>query len=71
MTSRKDFVITGASREPYAWDDEETITAQELTQKMAERETYLASIKQRQDEYNASKKQANAAPVAANAGFDF
>lgn len=70
-SSRKDFVITGASREPYPWDDEEYLSASELTQKMAERETYLASIKQRQDEYNASKKQTNAAPVVANAGFNF
>lgn len=69
-SSRKDFVVTGSSREPYAWDDEETLTAQEVAAAVAARETYLATIKQRQDEYKASK---NAAPVAAksNGGFNF
>ena len=72
-SSRKDFVITGASKEPYAWDSEDTITAVELTQKMAERETYLATMKQRQDEYNATKNQPepNAAPMSAIGGFNF
>ena len=63
--SRKDFVITGASKEPYAWDDESTITAQEVTKAMQEREVYLAGVKQRQDEYKASVGQA-AAPAAKN-----
>lgn len=68
--SRKDFVITGASKEPYAWDDESTLTAQEVAEAVAARETYLATIKQRQDEYKASK---NTAPAAAksNGGFNF
>lgn len=68
--SRKDFVITGANKEPYAWDDESTLTAQEVAEAVATRETYLATIKQRQDEYKASK---NAAPAAAksNGGFNF
>lgn len=68
--SRKDFVITGANKEPYAWDDESTLTAQEVAEAVAARETYLATIKQRQDEYKASK---NTAPAAAksNGGFNF
>lgn len=68
--SRKDFVITGANKEPYVWDDESTLTAQEVAEAVAARETYLATIKQRQDEYKASK---NAAPAAAksNGGFNF
>lgn len=75
-SSRKDFVITGALGEPYIWDDPEYLTAQELTQKMTERETYLATVKQRQDEYNATKNTASApaannAPVAAMGGFNF
>lgn len=57
--SRKDFVITGSAKEPYLWDDESTITATELTQKIAERETYLATIKKNNEEYKANK---NAAP---------
>lgn len=69
-TTRKDFVITGSAKEPYVWDDEETITAKELTEKIAARETYLATLKQRNDEYKAQK----ANPVAAmpsNTDFKF
>lgn len=68
--SRKDWVITGANKEPYAWDDESTLTAQEVAEAVATRETYLATIKQRQDEYKASR---NAAPAVAkgNGGFNF
>lgn len=68
-TTRKDFVITGASVTPYDWDDENTMTAAELTEAIAARETYLATIKQRQDEYKASKNAAAAAP--AKSGFNF
>lgn len=67
-SSRKDFVITGASREPYEWDSEETITANELGEAIANRETYLATMKQRQDEYKASQ---GAAAAPANSGFNF
>lgn len=61
-SSRKDWVITWAQKEPYLWDDEDSITAAELTEAMANREVYLAGVKQRQDEYKASKGQASAAP---------
>lgn len=67
-SSRKDFVITGASKDPYAWDSEETITANELAEAIAARETYLATIKQRQDEYKASQ---GAAAAPSNSGFNF
>ena len=67
--TRKDFVITGASKEPYAWDEEGVLTAAEVAEAVAARETYLATIKQRQDEYKASKNQPAAAP--ANQGFNF
>lgn len=60
--TRRDFVITGASKVPYAWDEQETITVSELNEAIAARETYLATVKQRQDEYKASK-QAGAAPA--------
>ena len=68
--TRKDFVITGASREPHEWDVEGVLTAAEVAEAVAARETYLATIKQRQDEYKASK---NAAPAVAPAkgGFNF
>ena len=69
-STRKDYVITWAATEPYEWDDEGSITAVELKKAMSERETYLATMKQRQDEYKASKGQvAPAAPAAG--GFNF
>ena len=68
-SSRKDFVITGASKEPYEWDSEDTITANELGEAIANRETYLATMKQRQDEYKASQGGNTAAP--SNSGFNF
>lgn len=68
-STRKDWVVTWAASEPYAWDDESTITTAELTKAMSDRETYLATVKQRQEEYKASKNQPAAAP--ANQGFNF
>ena len=67
--TRKDFVIIGASRETYAWDDASTLTAAEVAEAAAARETYLATIKQRQEEYKASKNAVAAAP--AKSGFNF
>lgn len=68
--TRKDFVITGAAREPHEWDVEGVLTAAEVAEAVAARETYLATIKQRQEEYKASKN--TAAPAApANSGFNF
>lgn len=67
-SSRKDFVITGASKEPYDWDSEDTITANELGEAIANRETYLATMKQRQDEYKASQ---GATAIPSNSGFNF
>ena len=55
VTSYRDFVITGAAKETYEWDSEDTMTAAQLKEKVAEREITLASIKQRQEEYQASK----------------
>lgn len=67
-STRKDFVITWAQQTPYVFDDEEYMTAAELSQMIAERETTLAAIKQRNDEYKASKAQpATPAP----GGFNF
>lgn len=71
-SSRKDFVITWAQKEPYVWDDEETITAAEMTDAMSARQTYLATVKQRQDEYKASKGAGSATnKPAAEGGYDF
>ena len=69
--TRKDFVITGASKEPYVWDDESSLTAVEVADAVANRETYLATIKQRQDEYKASKSTTSAAAAPSKTGFNF
>ena len=69
--TRKDFVITWASETPYDWDSEDTITAAELREAMAARETALATMKQRNDAYKASKGQSPAAPAPATGGFNF
>lgn len=69
--TRKDFVITGAAREPYAWDEEGSLTAAEVAEAIAARETYLATIKARQDEYKASKNAPVIPTIAANTGFNF
>lgn len=69
-SQRKDFVITGANKETYVWDDEEFMTATELQTLIAARETYLATIKQRQDEYEASKAAATTA-APNKGGFNF
>ena len=69
--TRRDFVITGASKEPYVWDDASSITVAEVTEALANREVYLAGIKQRQDEYKASKNVITPAAAPAQSGFSF
>ena len=68
--TRRDFVITGASKEPYLWDDESSITAAELNEAIQKREVDLAAMKKRQDEYSGSKSAPKAAAPAAG-GFNF
>lgn len=75
-SSHKDWVITGAQKATYEWDTEEEITVEQLKEKLADRETYLASVKQRHDEYAASKPAAKATPAPAatstpDGDFDF
>lgn len=70
-STQRDFVITGGATEPYVWDDESTITVQEYTTAQQDREVALAAIKQRQDEYNASRAQTATPTAAAASGFDF
>lgn len=70
--TRKDFVITGAAKEPYLWDDESSITAAELNEAIQKREVDLAAMKKRQDEYKASKAGgANSVITPAQGGFNF
>jgi hypothetical protein len=75
-TTRKDFVVDWAAKEPYLWDDESSITAAELDKLKGDRELMLATLKSRRDEYKASRAQASASasstpvtPVAE--GFKF
>lgn len=70
--TRKDFVITGAAKEPYLWDDESSITATELNEAIQKREVDLAAMKKRQDEYKASKAGgASSVITPAQGGFNF
>lgn len=69
-TSRKEFVVTWAQPEPYEWDVDETITAQELKEAVQKRETYLATVKQRWIEYkNGGSKTTTS--TAAKGAFNF
>ena len=69
--SRKDWVITGARPDPYIWDDDSTITKAELTKAMSDREVYLAGVRQRNEEYKASKGAAPANAAPATGAFNF
>ena len=70
--TRRDFVITGAAKEPYIWDDESTITATELNEAIQKREIDLAAMKKRQDDYKASRNAIQpAASAPAAGGFNF
>ena len=62
--SRKDWVITWAQPDVYAWDDESTITAEELQNALAERQLTIAALKQRNEEYKASRGGATVAAAA-------
>lgn len=66
-STRREFVITGAATTPYEWDDESTITAAELSKAMTDRQTYLATMKKRQDDY----KNSQSASATTKGGFDF
>lgn len=73
----REWVITGAAKETYELDDEKDgITVAEIKKAMEDRETYLADVKKRQDEYQASKSNSSATPAAAGVtaaqgGFNF
>lgn len=72
----REWVVTGTAKVPYDFGDESVLTEKELTEAMQNREVYLADVKKRQDEYNASKQANNtpadfSAPVAKNGDFSF
>lgn len=72
----KEWTITGTAKVTYDFGDEKVLTADELKKAMQNRETMLAEIKARSDEYRASKA---ATPISAatattainNSGFNF
>ena len=66
-STRKDCVVNWAAKDTYVWDDESSITAAEFKKIISEREVYLATLKQNQDEYKAKKAQANNALASAPA----
>lgn len=70
-SSRKDFVLTGAMKQPYDWDTEETMTAQDLKEAIANREIVLADIKKRRDDYKAAKNTGAVAKSINNGEFNF
>lgn len=71
----REWVVTGASKEPLAFGDEGVLTKDELIKLQADRETYLAEVKARTKEYEAKKKSSapvNTAPAKiADGEFDF
>ncbi len=56
-TSRKakEWVITGAAKNPYEFGEDNVLTADELTKAMQNREVRLAEIKKNSDEYKAAR----------------
>ena len=74
----KEWVITGTSKPDSVYeigDEESGITLDEVKKLLADRETYLADVKRKRDEYEASKKTTSAAApagvTAAAGGFNF
>lgn len=75
----REWVITGTSKPDAVYeigDEQNGITAEEIKKAMADREVYLAGVKKRADEYQASKNSgnagtSNAAAPAAQGGFTF
>lgn len=71
-SNRKEYLITGAAKESQPWDDESTITAADFKKMIQDRETYLATLKQRNDEYKAQKAaQSTPASTVAPGQFNF
>lgn len=70
----KEWVITNAVKDAYDFGDESILTVDELATALQDRETYLATVKKRADDYRASKSAAPAAtvtPTAAKTTFNF
>lgn len=70
-STRREFVVTWAQPEVYEFDTPETITKEELKKAVADRETYLASVKERYLEYKNNAAAATSTSAAAAAGDTF
>ena len=71
-SSRKEFLITRASKETYEWDSEDSITVNEINEAITNREIYLADVKRRYLEYKNGGAAAPAKPaISNNGGFNF
>ncbi len=77
-SSQRDFVVNWAASETYNWDEEDGILATELEKAVSDRELYLADMKKRQEEYQATKKAESSAfsnkpagTVPAKGDYDF
>lgn len=60
----KEWVITGTAKVPYEFGDENILTAEELKTAMQDRETYLAEVKKRAEEYRAQKANSSTATTS-------
>jgi hypothetical protein len=69
--SRKDYIITGAASETYEWDDENTLTAKEVTEMLAAREVKLATLKKNREDYKAAKATSAGAAKTTKGDYDF
>lgn len=70
----REYIITGTSKPDAVYDidsAENGITLEEVKKALADREVYLADVKKRQDEYNASKNSGAASAPASEGGFNF
>lgn len=55
QSTRKDFVVTGAAKDAYEWDSQDTILASELVKAQSERNIALAEMKKRSEDYRAER----------------
>jgi hypothetical protein len=82
--TRREWIVTGTSKPDAVYeigDEKNGITDEEIKKAVADREIYLADVKKRQDEYQASKNSSVASEVpfgtgtatapAAEGGFNF
>lgn len=67
-SNRKEFVVDSMTDKEFPWDDPTTITAEELTKAMQDRELVMAGYKKKFDENKATKAAVTAPPTGK---FDF